>query len=511
MSAEAMQPAPSIGAHALRARRIGIDTQHEAVVLMHKHCSVCRSEGFTAHTRILLRAGERHVIATLYQVTSDLVAPDEAALSESAWARLGLQDGATITVSHPDSVESMGHVRSRIHGRGLADAAFQAIVADVVDGRYSDIELASFVTACATRPLDEREILALTKAMVDVGDRLSWRSETVVDKHSVGGLPGNRTTPIIVPIVAALGLTMPKTSSRAITSPAGTADTMETMAPVELDIADIHRVVEREGGCIAWGGAVRLSPADDIIIRIERALDIDTEGQMIASVLSKKIAAGSTHLVLDLPVGATAKVRSKEAADALSAGLQNIATAFGMRSKVIFGDGRQPIGRGIGPALEARDVLAVLQGRMDAPEDLKARAIALAGALLELGEAAARGQGEALAARTLADGRAWAKFQRICEAQGGMYEPPFSAHRHPLLAERSGRVAEIDNRKIAKLAKLAGAPKAKAAGIELHIKLGSSVTFGEPLCTVHAEAPGELAYALQYAAANPGIVRIDAQ
>jgi thymidine phosphorylase len=503
--------ATSVGPHQLRARRIGIDTHHEAVVLMHKECTVCRSEGFTAHTRILLRAHDRRVIATLYQITSDLVAHDEAALSESAWTRLGLQDGEVITISHPEPVESMSHVRSRIYGQELGDAALRSIIEDVVDGKYSDIHLSSFITACATRPLHGHEILALTRAMVAVGERLSWNSDIVVDKHSVGGLPGNRTTPIIVPIVAALGLTMPKTSSRAITSPAGTADTMETIAPVDLDIADIHRVVEREGGCIAWGGAVKLSPADDIIIRIERALDIDTEGQMIASVLSKKIAAGSTHLVLDLPVGPTAKVRSRESADALSAGLRSVAAAFGMQARVIIGDGHQPIGRGIGPALEARDVLAVLQGASDAPRDLRARAVALAGALIELGGAAEHGAGETLAAHVLADGRAWAKFQRICEAQGGMREPPRSTHRHPLLAGRAGRVAEIDNRKIAKLAKLAGAPEAKAAGVELHVKLGSTVSAGEPVCTVHAEAPGELAYALQYASSNPGIVRIDGQ
>jgi thymidine phosphorylase len=232
---------------------------------------------------------------------------------------------------------------------------------------------------------------------------------------------------------------------------------------------------------------------------------------MIASVLSKKIAAGSTHLVLDVPVGATAKVRNKKSADVLSAGLSNVAAAFGIQTRVIVGDGRQPIGRGIGPALEAHDVLAVLQGATDAPQDLKARAVALAGALIELGGAAPQGQGEILAEQTLADGRAWAKFQRICEAQGGMRKPPSSRHRHPLLAERTGRICEIDNRKIARLAKLAGAPEAKAAGIELHVKLGSTVSAGEPLCTLHAEAPGELAYALQYAAANPGIMRIEEQ
>lgn len=304
---------------------------------------------------------------------------------------------------------------------------------------------------------------------------------------------------------------MPKTSSRAITSPAGTADTMETMAPVELDTAEIHRVVEQEGGCIAWGGAVKLSPADDILIRIERALDLDSEGQMIASVLSKKIAAGSTHVVLDMPVGHTAKVRSLETAQALSAGLTAVAEAFGIRTRISIGDGRQPIGRGIGPALEAKDVLAVLQGADEAPADLRLRAIALMGALLELGRAAPGGRGEILAAQALDDGRAWAKFQRICEAQGGTRKPPVSTHRRPLVAKQAGHVHAIDNCKIAKLAKLAGAPEAKAAGVELHVRLGDAVIAGQPLCTVHADAPGELAYALGYAAANPAIITVGEQ
>jgi thymidine phosphorylase len=496
------------GAHRLRARRLGVDTQQEAVVFMHKECPVCRSEGFVAQTRILLRAGDRHVIATLYQITGDLISRDEAALSESAWARLGLKEGQTISITHPDPIESLSYVRSRIYGNELSDRAFRAIIGDAVDGRYSDVHLSSFITACAARPLDRQEILALTRAMVDAGDRLCWNASVVVDKHSVGGLPGNRTTPIVVPIVAALGLTMPKTSSRAITSPAGTADTMETMAPVELDTDEIHRVVEREGGCIVWGGAVRLSPADDILIRIERALDLDSEGQMIASVLSKKIAAGSTHVVLDMPVGPTAKVRSSETAQALSAGLTAVAEAFGMRANISIGDGRQPIGRGIGPVLEANDVLAVLQGAKHAPADLRARAITLAGGLIELAGAAPAGTGEALATQALDDGRAWAKFQRICEAQGGMRTPPVSTHRREFFANRAGRVEVIDNRKIAKLAKLAGAPEAKAAGVELHVRLGEVIVAGQPLCTVHADAPGELAYALDYAAANPDMLTV---
>jgi len=492
----------------VRARRLGLDTQYEAVVFMHKKCQVCRSEGFNAHARVLLCNGNRQVIATLYQVTGDLIRHDEAALSESAWSRLGLTEGDRIIVTHPAPLDSLSHVCSRIYGHELSESSFHSIVQDVADGKYSDIHLSSFLTACAARALDHKEILALTHAMVEVGERLKWPAGVVADKHSAGGLPGNRTTPIIVAIAASLGLTMPKTSSRAITSPAGTADTMETMAPVELDVAAIRRVVEREGGCVVWGGAVKLSPADDILIRVERALDLDTEGQLIASVLSKKIAAGSTHLVVDLPVGPTAKVRSSESAEVLARDLVSVAEAFGLHTKVVLTDGTQPVGRGIGPALEARDVLAVLQCKPDAPQDLRRRAIALAGTLLELAGAASEGGGEATATKALDDRRAWQKFQCICEAQGGMRAPPTSRQQRPLLAERSGRVHAIDNRRIARLAKLAGAPDDKAAGVDLRVAVGDPVASGQPLCTVHAEAPGELAYAFDYAAANRDIIAI---
>ena len=495
-------------ANAIRARRLGIDTQYEAVVFMHEDCHVCRSEGFTAHARVLLSHGKREVMATLYHAEGDLIAHDEAGLSESAWRRLGLQDGERIIVTHPPPLDSLSHVRSRIYGHDLTEAGLHAIIGDIVAGKYSDIHLSSFLTACAARELTHNEILALTLTMVEAGERLQWPAGIVVDKHCVGGLPGNRTTPIIVAIVASLGLVMPKTSSRAITSPAGTADAMETMAPVELNTAAIRRVVEQEGGCIVWGGAVNLSPADDILIRVERALDIDSEGQLIASVLSKKIAAGSTHLVLDVPVGPTAKVRTPESAAVLARGLAGVAEHFGLHTKVVLTDGTQPVGRGIGPALEARDVLAVLQGKPEASPDLRARAITLAGALLELAGTAREGNGEAMATDTLDDRRAWVKFQRICEAQGGMRILPMSRQQRPMLALQSGLVQAIDNRRIARLAKLAGAPDDKAAGVDLQVVVGDRVEPGQPLCTVHAETPGELAYALDYAKMNPDIVTV---
>ncbi len=496
------------GANVLNARRIGIDTQYEAVVFMRRDCPVCKSEGFTSQNRVRLTHGSQTVIATLFQTAPGFLDHGEVGLSEAAWRRLGMNNGGTVTVSHPRPLDSLSLLRGKVYGNPLEAHSVKVIIEDIVAGRYSDIHLSSFVTACSAQPLDHAEMVALTAAMTDAGDRLEWGTYPVVDKHCVGGLPGNRTTPIIVAVAAACGLTMPKTSSRAITSPAGTADTMETLAPVDLDITTMRQVVEREGGCIAWGGAVRLSPADDTLIRVERALDLDGEGQLVASVLSKKIAAGSSHVILDLPVGPTAKVRSQEAARVLSRNLIAVAHAFDIEARTIITDGRQPVGRGIGPALEARDVLAVLQGTADAPPDLRDRAVALAGHLLELGGAAAAGNGTGLAARTLDEGGAWRKFQAICEAQGGMRVPPRAGHFRPVLANRAGKVTAIDNRRLAKVAKLAGAPVAKAAGVEIHVQLGMTVTSGEPLYTVHAEAPGELAYSFDYVAANSDIIEM---
>lgn len=500
--------AASTGGSRIRLRRLGVDTYQEAVVYMHRDCHVCHSEGFEAQSRVEIALAGRTIVATLNVVSGGFVSADEAGLSEAAWRLLHANDGDIATLRHPAPLESLGHVRAKVYGRRLTPAAFAAIIGDVAAGRYSDLQLAAFVTACAGDHLDLEETVSLTRAMVDVGDRMTWGPGMVLDKHSVGGLPGNRTTMLIVPVVAACGLRMPKTSSRAITSPAGTADSMETLAPVALDVPQIKRVVERTGGCIVWGGAVRLSPADDVLIRVERPLDLDSQGQLVASVLSKKAAAGATHVVIDMPVGPTAKVRSAQAAQDLGRQLEQVGAALGLHVRVVATDGLAPVGRGIGPALEARDVLAVLQGQPGAPADLALRSAHLAGQLLELGGAAPAGGGEQLALDALGDGRAWAKFQEICEAQGGMRQPPVAPHRRAMPAPRSGCVTAIDNRRLARIAKLAGAPQSPSAGVDLHVRTGEFVERGEPLFTLHADSPGELAYAVEYAISQADTVHV---
>lgn len=486
----------------------GVDTYRQPVVYMVEDCHICRAEGFAAQTRVRIDLRERWIVATLNVVeTGGWLRADQAALSVSAWSSLRAQRGDRGRFSHPEPAASASRIRAKAYGERLAEADFALIVRDTLDCRLSDIELAAFLTACTGDRLDDIETEALTRAMLDVGDRLDWGDRRVLDKHCVGGLPGNRTTPIVVAIVAAAGELIPKTSSRAITSPAGTADTMEVMAPVDLDAKALRKVVETEAGCVVWGGALNLSPADDHFIRIERPLDLDSTGQLVASVLSKKAAVGSSHVLIDMPVSPTAKVRSRAAAEALGARLTAVGERIGLNVDLHVSDGSSPVGRGIGPALEATDVLAVLRREADAPADLRSRALDLAGGLLDIATGG-DGNGRSRAETLLDSGAAEAKFMAICAAQGGFREPGAAPEHLEIVAQRAGVIDAIDNRLIARIAKLAGAPRQKCAGIRLETRIDDKVEVGQPLYTIHAGSRGELDYARAYAEAHPEVLSL---
>ena len=482
----------------LRLKQLGINAHHESIIFLHKDSPICRSEGLAAQSRICVTLAKHSIIATLNIVFSDILKPDEASLSEHAWKILDAKQNDIIFLSHPKPLESLSYIHSKVYGNELSPAEIQAIIKDTVEGNLSDIQLAAFLTSTANYHLNKKEIIELTKAMIHVGERLKWPFPMVVDKHCVGGLPGNRTSLILVPIVAAFGLAIPKTSSRAITSPAGTADTMEVFTSVDLDINQMRKVVEKEHGCIVWGGALTLSPADDILLRIQRALDLDSESQIVASILSKKIAAGSTHAIIDIPIGDTAKIRGIKPAKFLLEHLEEIGKILGITIETILSDGSYPIGRGIGPALEAQDVLAVLQCKPDAPQDLREKSLILAGRILEFSPTVIAGEGKLIAQNILDSGQAWKKFQAICLAQGTMKEPRIAGYSFTVSAKKSGRILGVDNRLLAKIAKLAGAPVSQSAGIKLHVSNDALVDKGQPLFTIYAESKGELNYTLDF-------------
>jgi thymidine phosphorylase len=506
-----MSSGPSFAEYSdyLAAIDMGIDTHQEPVAYMRSDCHVCRAEGFEASSRIALEANGKQLIATLNVVDPDQLEAGGIGLSKIAVKKLGVSPGDLIQVGHAPVLDSLSFVRRKVHGLTLSEPEITAIICDINDHLYSDLEIGSFLSASAGGRLNIDEIISLTRAMVACGKHLNWgNQQNIYDKHCIGGLPGNRTTPLVVAIVSAAGLIIPKTSSRAITSPAGTADTVEVLTRVNLSLDQMQQVVHETGACLAWGGAVNLSPADDIMIRIERALDLDGEGQLIASVLSKKIAAGSTHVVIDIPVGLTAKVRSMAEADHLSGLFTRVGEACGIYVRCVLTDGSCPVGWGIGPAEEARDILSVLQGLPEAPIDLRNRALLLAAHLLDMANQRGLDEGLHQATALLDNGEAWKQFQKIIEAQGGMKEIPVAPYTDVCVAEQEGKILSVDNRKLARLAKLAGAPADISAGLRLHANKGQQIKKGEALFTLYSESMGERDYALAYYQQHPDIFLI---
>lgn len=488
----------------MKIRRLPIDTYPENTAFLLRGGSDFAPEQFQAMRKLAIGDGLKSILATLAIVDDKrLLAPGEIGLGEQAFRRLGLTEGSEVTARQAQPPHSLEFVRRKIDGDTLDDAEIGEVIRDIVAYRYSPMEIAAFLVACAGF-MTTQETLALTRAMADAGSRLHWPPGAIVDKHCIGGIPGNRTSMIVVPIVAAHGLVMPKTSSRAITSPSGTADTMEVLASVDLSATELKAVVDRAHAALAWGGRVNLSPADDILISVERPLRIDTFDQMVASILSKKLAAGSTHLLIDIPVGPSAKVRSQSEAVRLRKLFEYVGGKLGLTLDIVFTDGSQPVGRGVGPVLEARDVMAVLRSDPAAPADLRERALMLAGRVLEFNPALEGGTGLARARELLDSGQALAAMEKIIDAQGRRTVAiEVGALHHDIRADHHGSVAAIDCHLIARIARAAGAPMDKGAGIDLMRKVGDRILRGDILYRIHAESPAGLAFARELAEASP--------
>jgi AMP phosphorylase len=440
--------------------------------------------------RVQIRHDGRVTIG-IVELSDELVSPGELAVTR----RLGHIDG-DVEVTLAPRPDSVAYIRKKLRDEELDRDEIERVVRDINEDRLSDLELGAFVSATYANGTSLAETMHLTDCMAAVGETISWDAETVADKHSIGGVAGNRITPILVSIVAAAGVTIPKTSSRAVTSAAGTADTMEVFCDVAFDIDEIRDIVSETNGCLVWGGAVNLSPVDDKVIRAETPLSIDPRGQLVASVLSKKRSAGSTHVLVDIPYGEGAKVSDLDGARELATDFKHVGNNIGMNVECTLTTGSAPIGRGVGPVLEARDVLAVLNG--SGPADLRRKSVRLAEVLLDCCDV------DADASEILDSGEALERFRAIVDAQAG--DPDVTAgdltpgrHEKTVVADRDGVVTFVDNSLVNAVARRAGAPRAAGAGLDLHHRVGDVVAAGDPLYTIHAEADPRLDEAAEYA------------
>ncbi|MDP3700659.1 MAG: phosphonate metabolism protein/1,5-bisphosphokinase (PRPP-forming) PhnN [Hylemonella sp.] len=454
---------------------------------------------------------ERLRVPVVVGTDGQWVPPGHIGLDARSAERLGAPAGAALLARSVAPARERDLLRKKIGGEALTEGEYRRLMREVVDGRFERTELAAFLVS-ATQSLSDGEVQSLARARAALAQTLSWDEPMVVDKHAIGGVPGSRITLIVVPIVAAFGLAMPKTSSRAITSAAGTADAMETLARVDLTAAEVAACVRSARACIAWNGRLNHSVLDDVMNAITRPLGLDSARWAVASILSKKKAAGATHVVVDLPCGPRTKLPTEAAAHELAHLFERTGRALGLEVRALVTDGSRPIGRGVGPALEVRDVLAILGGRADAAQDLRAKAALFASHILawhpEVGSLA---EGHKVAQDLLDSGAALQAFEAIIDAQGRRAEPVLpGSWTHEVLASHDGRVEAMDGWAIAGLARAAGAPTDLGAGVDLLCEVGQRVARDQPILRIHASSPqgrdaGQRA-AEQMALANPAIL-----
>lgn len=444
-------------------------------------------------------------ISTIIDTAKKLVGENEIAVSSELKDRLFLKPGQKVDVDLAPSPKSLLFIKKKMNGEILNQKEINEIIKDIIDNSLSEAEIALFISSMYEKGMTMKETIFLINSILNSGQKLKWKGKFIVDKHSIGGIPGNRTTPLVVSICAAAGLIFPKSSSRAITTAAGTADVVETIARVEFSMKELKKIVEKVGACLIWGGSLEIVPADEKIISIEKMLNIDPESQLLASIMSKKLALGAKYILIDIPYGKTAKV-SKEKALGLKKKFEYLGKHFHKELKVVLTHGDEPIGNGIGPALEILDIIKILNRCEDRPLDLEKKSCFLAGEIFEMTGKVSKGNGIKLAKEMLDSGKAFEKFKEIIIAQKGNLDGiKLAKFRKDILMKKTGKIIDIDNKKINYLARLAGCPMDKNAGLYLYKHVGDKLNEGEKIITIYSESKSRLNEAINFFATQKPI------
>ena len=457
--------------------------------------------GLQAQEMILIETISKNPLETtaVLGIVDGELKNNEIIPSSEVLAKLHLKKNQKVDVNIAPVPKSVELIKKKLGNKRLSKSEIDQIIIDIVKDRLSEPEIALFVAAMYKVGTNSRETVDMINAIIKTGNRLSLKDKFIVDKHSVGGVAGNRTTPIVVSICAAAGLTFPKTSSRAITSAAGTADVMETIVQIDFTIKELKKILKKTKAFIVWGGGMGIAPADSKIIKVEKALNIDPKSQLLASIMSKKFAVGSKYILIDIPYGETAKIPTKRKAEILKGKFDALGEHFHRTLKSVITDGSQPIGNGVGPALELMDILKVLDQRKSSPKDLEKKSLFLAGNLLEMTGKAKKGEGIQVAEKILYSGKAFKKFKQIVKAQhGNLNKIKYAKLKRDIFADRGGKIKVVDNKKINNLARVAGSPVDKSAGVYLYYHVGDIVKKRDKILTVYSETKPRMKEAIKF-------------
>lgn len=488
----------------LSLKHIAINSFNENVAYLHKDCDAYKIDDIKNITKIEVHGGAAPLFAFLEVVDDEsIIGPNELGLNNEAFDRLNLPEGANVSLSLAGIPPSMASVQRKIAGNILSSGEYTGIIRDIVAKRYSNMDIASFLVASGSF-MTASEVLSLTEALIGE-DILRWDNENiVVDHHCLGGVPGNKTDIIITAIVAAYGLPIPKTASRSLTSCAGVADTFAVLANVDINEDKFKQLIKENRGAIVDHNNLPIAAASKIVSSVERAMGVTQQQHIVASILAIKLAAGITHLVLDIPVGPTSRIKSTNEAMRIRKLVEHVGDMLSIEIDAVITDGSEPIGNGVGAVLEARDVMKVLRNKEDAPQDLLEKSLFLAGRILEFDPKLRGGQGYHVAKEILTSGRALETINRIIYAQGKAPQAQLGHLTRDIVASKAGVIETIDNQRINKIGVLAGAAQYAGAGLDLLKKVGDEVEPGETLYRIHSVNSSDFAFANSIVDGNNG-------
>ena len=488
----------------LSLKHIAINSFNENIAYLHKDCDTYKVDDIKDITKVEIHGGAAPIYAFLEIIDdASILAPKELGLNTEAFSRLNLPEGANVSLSMAGLPPSAGILQRKIAGNILSSGEYNAVVKDIVAGRYSNMDIASFLVASGSF-MTAAEVLSLTEALTG-DDIIRWDDENiVVDHHCLGGVPGNKTDIIITAIVAAYGLPMPKTAARSLTSCSGVADVFAVLANVDVNETKLKQLIKDNRGAIADYGSLSIASASKIVSSVERSLGLTQQQHIIASILAIKMAAGITHLVLDIPVGPSSRIKSTSEAMRIRKLVEYVGDMLSLEIDAVITDGSEPIGNGVGAVLEARDVMKVLRNKKDAPQDILEKSLFLAGRILEFDPKLRGGQGYHVAKEILSSGRALETINRMIYAQGKAPQAQLGNLTRDIVASKSGVVESIDNQQINKIGVLAGASQYSGAGLDLLKKVGDKVEAGETLYRIHSVSTHDFAFANSFADGNSG-------
>ena len=404
------------------------------------------------------------------------------------------------------SEECLHLIQKKISKGILSEKELALIVGEITDDRFSEAELAAFFVSLAANGLTDEEMVDLARVLVESGNVIRFEDHPVVTKHSIGGIPGNEVSLIIVPVIAAADLTIPKTATHAITSPCGTLDVAEILCPVELSPEETKRVVKKTKGCIVSGKSVGLAPAIDKMLEAAASLRIDPRQLMISSILSKTAALDVDYLLMDIPAGKKAKATHISEAERLATVFTAVGQSIDLKVQCAITPGDKPVGTRLGVFLEAASLLRTL--RNEEWGEKADKSTSLAGIMLELAGKCGPGGGKELATKIISSGRALKKLRQIAEAQGGTLDVDLSPgdSSFDVFAPAAGVVYGFDNEVLTSVARVAGAPTDKGAGVALSVRRGDRVKKGQKLYTVYSTSEARLDSAVELAQREDAIL-----